>query len=124
MNVPVRVRRLHAASKRRRAAAAKKLAAAAVQRVRVAAEPVPLEPAPAVDGPGPVVPPKPPRPAAVQRWIDGPEKPETPGYSVDPNYESPGRRYGNPQYVWRSKASRDANPLAPGGNSIFGSDWR
>jgi hypothetical protein len=70
-----------------------------------------------------VVPPKSPRPAAVQRWIDGPAKPETPGYSVHEDYVSPGRTYGVRGYEWRSKASRNSNPLAPNGCSIFGSDW-
>jgi len=46
-----------------------------------------------------------------------------PGESVaDPAFVPAGRSY--PGTAWRSKASRNADPLAPGGFSIFGSDYR
>jgi hypothetical protein len=112
VNVRVIARKLHAKQMRRRRAVAKRL-----ERLR-ASRPAPVvEEKPDVGGRRPVVPVEP------EPELDLGLKPAPGESSVDPGYEA-GRRYGVPAYAWRSKASRDANPLAPGGNSIFGSDWR
>jgi hypothetical protein len=107
VNVPVRLKRLHAVQARRRRAAEKRVAKLMASRPA----PVVEEPDQPVDRPAPVVPPKPPRPAAVQRWIDGPDQPETPGYSVDPDWQGPGRTYGNPQFQYRRRRNTDWEKL-------------
>jgi hypothetical protein len=60
-------------------------------------------------------------PAATPEPEPTPPAVPPPGESiVDPDWQGPGRTY--PGTAWRSKKSRES-ALAPGGYSIFGSDY-